>query len=137
MFEDEPPASELKSGETAFQQRAFRMTVDGDREWDVHLELVRDKAADWLDARTVEKDGQEHLQIRINLDHAFSEDHLNDNERALNPVLRLAVAMAIGEWQARMQGVKSSAAVRRNANELLRKGLSSVPMADALTSEDE
>jgi hypothetical protein len=124
-LEDEPPKNELKSGATTTQHQQFRMRVDGDEEWEIYLELIRDPAADWLDSSIVTKDGLQYLQIRINLDHPFSEEHLNDNERALDPVLRLAVAIALGERQARIQGVKNCTAVRRNANELLKTGLSS------------
>lgn len=135
-FVDEPPATELKSSEGALQQRAFRMLVNGDQELDVRVELVRDKMAEWLESTVVEVGGQQRLQIRVNLDHAFSEEHLNDNERALEPVLRLAVALAVGEWQARMQGVKSSGAIRKNANALLRHGLSSAQMRDSTNGDD-
>jgi hypothetical protein len=122
-------APTLKSSADTLQQRSFRMVVDGDQEWDVRIELVREPGAVWLDSSVAQsEDGQECLQIRLNLDHSFSEDHLNDNERALEPILRVAVAVAIGEWQARRQGVSNSGAVRRNANALLRQGLSSAPL---------
>lgn len=122
---EDPPASDLKPTAAAMQQQDFQIRLDGEHRCEVHLELISDPAAEWLDFAVAEKDGLELLQIRINLDHAFSEEHLNDNERALDPVIRLAVAIALGERQARKQGVKSCAAVRRNANEILRTGLSS------------
>ncbi|MBK8412335.1 MAG: ATP-binding protein [Sandaracinaceae bacterium] len=126
----------LKSSGDTLQQRSFRMVVDGDQEWDVRIELVREPGAVWLDSSVSRsEDGQEHLQIRVNLDHSFSEEHLNDNERALEPILRVAVAVAVGEWQARTQGVSNSGAVRRNANALLRQGLSSAPLEQS-RSED-
>jgi len=103
----------------------------GDQTWEVHLELVRDRAAPWLHSGVAQEGGREFLQIRVNLDHPFSEEHLNDNERALEPVLRLAVAIALGERQARIQGVKSAGAIKSNANELLRTGLSSPMIASA------
>ncbi|MFO0693689.1 MAG: ATP-binding protein [Polyangiales bacterium] len=86
--ESEPTA--LKPTDSALQQRAFRMVVDGDQQWDVRLELVREPGAEWLESRRAQVDGRDQLQIRINLDHAFSEEHLNDNERA--PCVRIVAA---------------------------------------------
>ena len=96
----------------------------------MEVELVRDPGAEWLHCGSVTKDGHDVLEIRVNLDHPFSEEHINDNERALEPLLRLAIAISLGEKQARIQGVKNSGTVRRNANELLRLALAGV----ALTS---
>jgi hypothetical protein len=125
---DPLPAIDLIPSTNTLQQRSFVMKVDDDQEWNVRVELVRDPAAEWLESVQVKKDGQDTLQIRVNLAHAFSEEHLNDNEPALAPILRLAVAISIGELQARLQGVKSAGSIRKNANALLRKGLSSAPM---------
>jgi len=109
-------------------ERSFRMEVNGSKPWHVRLELVRDKAAEWLTCASEIRDEVELLLIKVNLDHDFSIEHLNNNERAVEPILRLAVALSIGELQARLQGVKSSGAVRKHANELLRQGLSSAPI---------
>jgi hypothetical protein len=125
---DDPPSSEPLPAEAALQQRSFVMTVDGDQVWNVRVELIRDSAAEWLESYLVKKDGEDILQIRVNLAHSFSEEHLNDNERALGPVMRLAIAISVGEFQARLQGVKGAGAIRKNANGLLRKGLSSTPL---------
>lgn len=129
--ESEPTAAEPSSEPLAdriLHERSFRMVVNGIKPWDVRLELVRDKGAAWLTCATELQDEQELLKIKVNLDHDFSIEHLNNNERAVEPILRLAVALSIGELQARLQGVKSSGAIRKHANELLRLGLSSAPI---------
>lgn len=117
-----PPSADTMHSQT------FTMKLEGDKGWEVQLELVRDKSAPWLHAAIAGSGDNERMEIRVNLDHPFSEEHLNDNERALGPVLRLAVAMALGERQARDSGVMSAASIRKNANELLRLGLATLPM---------
>ena len=131
---DAPPASDLKETSSAYQTRTFVMKVDGEQLWDVRVELVRESGAEWLNSWTVRKDEKDYLQIQVNLAHEFSEEHINDNERALGPVVRLAVAISIGELQARMAGVKNTASVRKNANELLRQGLASTPLNEDVES---
>lgn len=126
ILRDEPPATDVKVGDI-LQERSIDIRVEDEESWTVRVELVRDKAEPWLVSHLVDtKEGPSTLQIRINLDHPFSEKHLNDNEKALSPVVRLAVAFALGEQKSRMQGVKSCGSVRKNANVFLEQALSNV-----------
>lgn len=62
---------------------------------------------------------QEVIVVQINLDHEFSIAYLNDNEDALQPMLRLIAALALGEKVARDAGVTGAGSIRQNANEIL------------------
>lgn len=124
---DEEPASTIAPNPTAQQHRTFTVQSGEDKEWSVRVELVRDPPAPWLDVSTAVNDEGEHLHVRINLSHPFSEQHLNDNERAMAPIIRLAVALAIGEVQAKDQGVKFVGTTRKNANKILKNTHLMVP----------
>ena len=86
----------------------------------VVLQLVQDQAADFFVA-AVEKNGagEEVLTVRLNLDHRFSIAFVNDNELALQPILRLAAALALSERMARKSGVSHASVVRSGANKIL------------------
>lgn len=124
---DEPPASDIAPNPTAQQHRTFVVQAGDDKEWNVRVELVRDPPAPWLDLSMATNEDGEHLHVRVNLAHPFSEEHLNDNERAMGPILRLAVALAIGEVQAKDQGVKFVGTTRKNANKILKNSHLMVP----------
>lgn len=124
---DEPPVSVITPNPTALQHRTFTVQAGDDKEWNVRVELVRDPPAPWFDTSVATNEDGEHLHVRINLSHPFSEEHLNDNERALGPIVRLAVALAIGELQAKDQGVKFVGTIRKNANKILKNTHLMVP----------
>ncbi|MCA9591046.1 MAG: ATP-binding protein [Myxococcales bacterium] len=125
---DEDAPSALRPAEAVFHERVMTLRLNGDEPCDLRLELVRDKASEWLVCGTGVIENREVFQVRLNLDHEFSVEHINNNERAVEPILRLAAAMALAERQARREGVKNAGAVLRGTNELLRRGLSSAPI---------
>lgn len=101
------------------KDRIFNISRDG-RQWTIHLELVRDPASAFYSTSVVrDADGRERVKVQINLDHEFSVSYLNDNEDALQPMLRFVSALALGEQIARDQGVPSPGTVRLNANQIL------------------
>jgi hypothetical protein len=115
---DEPAAA--PSQPTVHQQRVFKLQVIRDgRSWDIHLELVSDPAMHFYSTSTISEAGHDVIKVQVNLDHAFSIGHINDNETSLSPVLRLVAALALAEKIARDQGVKSAGAIRANTNEIL------------------
>ena len=102
------------------QTRVWTMNVSRDgRPWQIELELVRDVALPFYSTSLVARDGGDVINVRLNLEHEFSVQHINGNEQALQPVLRLVAALALGEKQARDAGVKNVGVVRQNANEIL------------------
>ncbi len=120
-----PPAVEVSPPpappEAVLQQREHVLELP----WEgtairVVLQLVQDQAADFFVA-AVEKNaaGEEVLTVRLNLDHRFSIAFVNDNEQALQPILRLAAALALSERMARKSGVSHASVVRSGANKIL------------------
>ena len=102
------------------QHRVFKLQIVRDgRAWDVHLDLVRDPALPFYVTSTRVEDGREIVSVQINLDHEFSINHLNYNEAALQPVIRLVAALALSEKVARESGVKNAGTIRMTANQLL------------------
>lgn len=102
------------------QTRTFTMHVKRDgRPWQIDLELIRDVAMPFYATSVVERDGKDVITVQLNLEHELSVLYINDNEQALQPLLRLVAALALGEKVARDAGVKHVGTVRRYANEIL------------------
>ena len=104
---------------------------DDSRIWRIRILVVRERAEDWYSylppqATQERKDGCDvwELEIRLNLDHLFSEQFLNENEAILTPVVRIVAALALAETTALEVGTKYAGRVRRNFNDLLRQALS-------------
>ena len=123
------PASEIQDASDAplapvpiLQEKDLKLQVlrDG-RPWNVHLQLVHDPAADFYSTALETQNGEDVITVRLNLEHDFSVAFINDNEDVLQPMLRFIAALALAEHLARDAGVKNAAAVRRGANEILRK----------------
>lgn len=122
LAEDATPESRT------MQSRRFRMQIQADKILTICVRTVRDPGARWLDVRIETDDkGANTLQIAMNLDHPFSEEHINGEEKALEPVMHLAACLGVAEHQARLQGVKYPASIRTHLNEMLRGGLGYLP----------
>lgn len=100
--------------------RTITMHVRRDGQpWQIDLELVRDPALPFYSTSVVSRDGKDVIGVQLNLEHELSVRHINDNEQALQPLVRLLAALALAEKQARDAGVKHVGTVRRYANEIL------------------
>jgi hypothetical protein len=103
------------------QEREFKLQITRDgKPWSIHLELVRDAATSFYSTAIETRDGLEVVTVRLNLDHDFSIAFINDNESALQPMMRFVAALALSERLALQAGVTGARAVRHVANELLR-----------------
>ncbi|MGC4120438.1 MAG: ATP-binding protein [Myxococcales bacterium] len=79
-------------------------------------------ARDWLevsDRRTSQ--GGRILGVRIALDHPFVRRFGGADSAAVEPLIRVATALAVAEATARDCGAKTAGTVRRHLNELLRE----------------
>lgn len=86
----------------------------------VVLQLVQDQAADFFVAAVAKSaTSEEVLTVRLNLDHRFSIAFINDNEQALQPILRILAALALSERMARKSGISHTSIVRSGANKIL------------------
>jgi hypothetical protein len=103
--------------------------------WQIFLELSNDPSiGEWL---TVSDKPLGHgtgvtgalrsvrrIYLRIALAHPFTERFGGVDLSQLEPLVRVAVAVGLGETAARDSGVKQAATIRRNMNDLLREVLS-------------
>ena len=94
--------------------------------WLVRIELSDDPAeGDWLtisDLGTT-NGGPDTIEIRVSMAHPFMITFAQTNADDIEPLLRIAAALAIAEKLARRAGVKSAGTIRRNMNEILKGGV--------------
>lgn len=123
---DEAPPSPLPVVETAPATREVCFKVDG-KEWIITLELTTDPAiSDWLsvhdNAATRGATAME-MKVRLSLVHPFMVRFGGVSAPQIEPLLRVAAAIALSEVTARASGVKQAGVLRRNINDFLRNGL--------------
>ena len=114
-----PPQSNLASRELRFNFRS--------EPWLIRIELSDDPAVgDWLSVSDVAAiEGKpDTIEIRVSMLHPFMITFAQTNADDIEPLLRVAAALALSEKLARRAGVKSAGTVRRNVNEILREALS-------------
>lgn len=98
--------------------------------WVITIELSADASvSDWLSVseQRVErgdKPGVRRLGIRLALIHPFMERFGGAEPERIEPLLRVAAALALAETSARASGVRYAGTIRRNVNEYLRDALS-------------
>jgi hypothetical protein len=110
-------------------------TIDlnfNDTQWRIIVELSSDPAiGDWLtvsDQVTSDQDMKGNITrkfgIRLSLAHPFMDRFSGPDSEQIEPLLRVAVALALAEITAREGGVKKAGSIRIYLNELLRNALS-------------
>ena len=118
---------------SSISRKTFELRYQGEN-WEVILELSNDPAVGaWvelgekhLSERKTGKTRVRQLQIRFAVDHPFTQAFAGANVDQLEPQLRIAAALVLGEVVARESGVKQAGTIRRNVNDLLRSALSKV-----------
>ncbi|HEX9774106.1 MAG TPA: ATP-binding protein [Actinomycetota bacterium] len=114
---------------TLVSQRMIELECDG-VPWRIELELSTDPAVgDWLyiaDQSPTSARGQEMrvLGIRVAMAHPFMERFAGTDASQIEPLLRVATALALAEVTAREAGVEFAGSIRRRVNQLLREALS-------------
>lgn len=124
-----PPSETLAPAQLVTrQERTIRFK---DETWQVVLELSHDPAVGaWVEVSDGVLEGVEaqkgvrQVGVRMALAHPFMERFGGSEAEDIEPLLRLAVALALAEMAAYDSGVESASTVRRNVNELLRHALS-------------
>jgi hypothetical protein len=95
--------------------------------WLIRIELSDDPAVgDWLTVSDLAAIAgkPDTIEIRLSMRHPFMVTFAQTNANDIEPLLRVAAALALSEKLARRAGVKSAGTVRRNMNEILREALS-------------
>jgi hypothetical protein len=122
----EPPP--VLDAHAPLADRDFQLELK-DQSWRIKLELVNDPAVvEWVaiaDApRTARGDAPRTLTVRLSIAHPFMERFMGADYTSLEPLLRVAAALALSEIAARDSGVRGAGTVRRNVNHILRFALS-------------
>ena len=117
----------LPSAESA-STREIDVEVKG-KKWRIVLELTADHSVEeWIMLSDkpvdVPKRGKQparrEIKVRFSLVHPFMERFGGTSQEQIEPLLRVAAAIALAEITARESGVKLAGELRRNINELLR-----------------
>ena len=127
---DIDPPQDLHEADLA-SRRVIDLNFEN-RRWRIVLELSDDPAVgDWLeisDAVVADEDGEERelLGLRLSLTHPFMERFIGADREKLEPVLRIAAALALAEKVSRDGGVRQAGAIRIKLNKILTLALSRV-----------
>lgn len=98
--------------------RDFEVTTEG-QNWDVSLRLIADEAnQNWLTVHT--NDEHDHITLSVNQAHPFMRAFCELPSQELEPVWRVAIALGLGQEQARLGGAKMPGLVVQKVNTLLR-----------------
>lgn len=90
--------------------------------WRITIDLSDDPSiGDWLSLTgDLESEAKGQIGIRLSLAHPFMERFEGSSGESIEPLLRVAVAIALSEVAARATGVKRASVILRSVNELLR-----------------
>ncbi len=99
--------------------------IDG-KKWEISIELANDEAVgDWISVSDDPWDGKiRRVKIRMSLAHPFMLQYSGVEASQIEPLQRLAIAIALAEITARDSGVKKTRTFIRNINKFLRDALS-------------
>lgn len=122
-----PPPKVLAEPSETTSEYSIDLELKG-RSWRVVIEIVNDPAVgEWVslsDSPPVQDGDRRVLEVRLSLDHPFSDRFAGANGENIEALLRIASAIALAEVTARESGVKQAGTFRRTVNELLRDALS-------------
>lgn len=121
----EPPPALEEAPPSHTRQFTLRQGSD---EWTVIVEITNDPAVvEWLEvARRTEINGgsgSKQLHLRLSMTSPFMRRFCGVNADELEPILRIAVAIGLGEELARLGGARMPGLVRKNVNILLNQVL--------------
>jgi hypothetical protein len=116
---------------TMAARRVIDVELNG-QQWRIELELSDDPAiGEWVSIYDQEAsqgtaldDTARRVGVRVALAHPFMERFGGTDASYIEPLLRVAAAIALAEVAARSSGIRQAGTIRRNINELLRDALS-------------
>ncbi len=124
-----PVLANLPQGEAPASVREIEVEVERVK-WLIRIELSTDPAVgDWYSISdkanpTPASTGHRLVCLRLSLTHPFMQQFCGTTADKIEPMLRIAAALALAETTARDSGVKSPGTIRRNLNDLLRNAFS-------------
>lgn len=123
--EDTPLPTDLPNGKNLVANRTVSVEIDNES-WEISIELSDNPAVgDWLHVSDDLWDGSvRHVKIRMSLAHPFMVQFSGTDTSQIEPLQRIAIAIALAEIMAGESGIKMAGTFRRYINELLRNALS-------------
>jgi hypothetical protein len=127
--ETKPIPSSLPDAQETASTREIAVEVNGVK-WLIRIELSTDAGVgDWLSisdaaGKPPAPKGSRLLCLRLSLTHPFMQQYCGTTADKIEPILRIAAALALAETNARDSGEKYAGTVRRNLNQLLRDAFS-------------
>ena len=123
--EDEPPPPDLPTIEIPVANKTVSVEI-GNKKWEISIELSNDPAiSDWLTVSDEPWDGNvRRVKIRMSLAHPFMLQYGGTDVTQIEPLQRMAIAIALAEITARDSGVSKTRTFIRNINKFLRDALS-------------
>lgn len=122
--EDTPPSSDLPSTKELVTNQTVSIEIY-DQIWEISMELINDPVIkDWLSISDDSLNGStKRVTIRISLVHPFMLQYSGDEAFQIEPLQRLAIAIAVAEITAREMKIKMAGTFKRTINDLLRDAL--------------
>ena len=116
---------DLPTTEATVANKTVPVEIDG-KKWEISIELSNDPAiGDWLTVSDEPWDGNvRRVKIRMSLAHPFMLQYSGADVTQIEPLQRIAIAIALSEIIARDSGIRMAGTFRRNINKLLRDALS-------------
>ena len=123
--EDALPPHDLPKTRVSVANESVLVEIDG-KSWEISIELSNDPAVgDWLDVSDDPWDGNlRRVKIRMSLAHPFMLRYGGADSSQIEPLQRMAIAIALAEITTRDSGVRKTKTFIRNINKLLREALS-------------
>ena len=123
--EDEPFPPDLPNTKGTVANKTVSVKIDG-KNWEISIELVNNPAVgDWISVSDDPWDGKvRRVKIRMSLAHPFMLQYSGVEVSQIEPLQRLAIAIALAEITARDSGVRKTRTFIRNINKFLRDALS-------------
>lgn len=119
-----PPRSDLPPTEEPVANRTVSLEIAG-QQWQITIELSNNPSVgDWLSVSDYHwHETVRRVKIRVSLAHPFMRQYGGTDTSEIEPLQRMAVAIALAEITSRESGIEMAGTFRRNINKLLREAL--------------
>ena len=123
--ENNPLPSNLPTTNVPVANKTVSVKIDN-KKWEISIELSNDEAiGDWISVSDEPWDGKiRRVKIRLSLAHPFMLQYGGVDVSQIEPLQRIAIAIALSEITARDSGVRKTRTFIRNINKFLREALS-------------
>ena len=123
--EDAPLPLDLPITDVPIANKTVFVKIDN-KKWEISIESSNDEAiGDWISVSDEPWDGKvRRVKIRLSLAHPFMLQYGGVEVSQIEPLQRVAIAIALSEITSRDSGVRKTRTFIRNINKFLREALS-------------